>query len=308
MANDATQPTRGPVISVVIRCRNEAHHLRMTLTALRLQQTDFSWEVIVVDNESTDSTLEVCREFGATVVQIPRRSFTYGRALNEGIAASRGEFIVLLSAHSLPVGSGFLKAALDPFTDPRIMAARFICVTNYRDVNSWYEPRDISYATEQEQREGETGLEWVKIYPSAGGSILRRTAWDEVKFNESLEAVEDKVWASEILRRGYKVRYCSESTYAYLKDRNTRDKWRKRAREHLALYRINGYVPLRWHEFLIQAAATLVRGPIITLKYVAAKLWGSALLVLIPLRAKFSPRVGSTADFDRHAGPVDGHG
>ena len=51
-------------VTVIIPTRNEARHLARCLIAIRR----FS-EVYVVDSQSTDSTLEVARAFGAKVVQ-----------------------------------------------------------------------------------------------------------------------------------------------------------------------------------------------------------------------------------------------
>src|ERR1700692_466041 len=57
-------PPRCIPIAVVIATRNEARHLAGCLEAIRL----FS-EVYVVDSQSTDSTVEIARAFGAEVVQ-----------------------------------------------------------------------------------------------------------------------------------------------------------------------------------------------------------------------------------------------
>src|ERR1700721_4897195 len=51
-------------VTVVIPTRNEARHLARCLEAIRC----FS-EVYVVDSQSTDSTVEIARTFGAEVVQ-----------------------------------------------------------------------------------------------------------------------------------------------------------------------------------------------------------------------------------------------
>jgi len=86
-------------LSVLIRCRNEGKSLRQVFDALKAQRCDFQWEIVVVDNESEDNTREVCHEYGARVVTLPRAEFTYGRATNFGISHSRGELILLMSAH-----------------------------------------------------------------------------------------------------------------------------------------------------------------------------------------------------------------
>ena len=69
MANTRTAPSNSTpsdsiAVSVVIPTRNEARHLARCLEAIRR----FS-EVYVVDSQSTDSTVEIARAFGAEVVQ-----------------------------------------------------------------------------------------------------------------------------------------------------------------------------------------------------------------------------------------------
>ncbi len=69
MANTRTAPSNSTpsdsiAVTVVIPTRNEARHLARCLEAIRR----FS-EVYVVDSQSTDSTVEIARAFGAEVVQ-----------------------------------------------------------------------------------------------------------------------------------------------------------------------------------------------------------------------------------------------
>lgn len=95
-------PSERPVaVSVIIATHNRASRLRETLETLRAQQTPsgLGWEILVVDNASTDATLDV---FRAIAMQAPGR-FRYAfepqmgksRALNAGIAAARGAVIAL---------------------------------------------------------------------------------------------------------------------------------------------------------------------------------------------------------------------
>jgi len=82
-------------VSVVIPCLNEANSLAFcvekALTAIR--RAGLRGEVIVADNGSTDGSIEIAEFNGAAVVRVPERG--YGAALKAGIAASRGEFVIM---------------------------------------------------------------------------------------------------------------------------------------------------------------------------------------------------------------------
>ena len=77
-------------------------------------------DVHVVDSGSTDGTLDIVRRFPARLIEIPPRSFTYGRALNVGVAAATGEIVVSLSAHSLPAHERWLLNLVRNFADSRV--------------------------------------------------------------------------------------------------------------------------------------------------------------------------------------------
>jgi glycosyltransferase involved in cell wall biosynthesis len=82
-------------VSVVIPCLNEANSLAFCVDkAIRaFQSAGLSGEVVVADNGSTDGSIEIAETHGARVVRVRQRG--YGAALQAGIAASRGKFIVM---------------------------------------------------------------------------------------------------------------------------------------------------------------------------------------------------------------------
>src|SRR5689334_6621061 len=82
-------------LSVVIPCLNEAATVgicvKKAIDALKLYA--ICGEVIVADNGSTDGSQQIAREFGARVVPVEERG--YGSALQTGIAAAHGEFVLM---------------------------------------------------------------------------------------------------------------------------------------------------------------------------------------------------------------------
>ncbi|HUI06198.1 MAG TPA: glycosyltransferase family 2 protein [Verrucomicrobiae bacterium] len=292
-------------LSVVIRCRNEAKSLRQVFEALKAQQCGFAWEIVVVDNESEDNTPAVCREYGARVVTLPRSEFTYGRATNVGIEHARGELILLISAHALPIGSHFFESAVAPFRDPEMAAARCLWLGSTKDVlGQWHKPNDIQYKSHAEQQAAESGTKWLSQYPTAGCCVLRRSVWEQVKYDETLEANEDKYWASQVLARGYKMRSCAEAMWVYMRNYSPRDRWRKDNREQLAFYRMTGRPPMSWPRFFVESARALLTAPSIAFRHAVGKLIWNTHLVTIPWQARRAAKAGSLPEFERRPAPV----
>jgi glycosyltransferase involved in cell wall biosynthesis len=84
-----------PKLSVVMPCLNEADTVGLcieTAQAMCLRH-GIPHEIIVADNGSTDGSDKIAHACGARVVPVERRG--YGHALQAGIAAAKGEYIVM---------------------------------------------------------------------------------------------------------------------------------------------------------------------------------------------------------------------
>ena len=297
MSDVVTEPAI--CLSIVIRTRNSAPNLKQLFDALAAQRSSFAWETIVVDNESEDETLQLCQKFGAKVISISCRDFTYGRALNLGISHARGGLIFLCSAHSVPVGSYFLERAVAPFADPKIAAVRCLVGSHKEQTANWYAARDIQYASLEEQKMAEVGIQWITQYPSATCCVIRRSVWEQSPYDEHLDGCEDKVWASHILSKGFKIRCCAEALYIYNRSRKNVDAWKYEARTFRALYRVKGYVPLSWPRFLLRCVKFFFLAPFAGVRYFLVNVASDIFLVTVPWQAKRPPSSGSIREYQK---------
>jgi len=100
--------TRAPDVSIVVCTYNRAASLGLTLAALAAQAVPdgIEWELVLVDNNSTDATRAVSEQFVATAAIRARYVFVadqgLSRARNAGVAASRGDIIAFTDDDVLP--------------------------------------------------------------------------------------------------------------------------------------------------------------------------------------------------------------
>jgi glycosyltransferase involved in cell wall biosynthesis len=87
---------RRPRLSVIIPVYNSAGELEECLRGLG-QSEESAWEVIVVDDASTDDSAQVAEQSGATVVRLERNAGP-AAARNAGAAVASGEILVFLDA------------------------------------------------------------------------------------------------------------------------------------------------------------------------------------------------------------------
>ena len=83
------------MLSVILPAKNEGDGLRKVLPAIRALHAEA--ELIVVDDGSTDDTVEVAKSHGAIVVRHPR-SLGNGAAIKSGARAAHGDVLVFMDA------------------------------------------------------------------------------------------------------------------------------------------------------------------------------------------------------------------
>ena len=84
-----------PELTILMPCLNEARTLGNCIAKAQrfLEQYRISGEVLVADNGSTDGSIELAMGLNARVVEVPVRG--YGAALAAGIAAAKGEYVIM---------------------------------------------------------------------------------------------------------------------------------------------------------------------------------------------------------------------
>jgi hypothetical protein len=178
-----------PTLSFIVPVRNDAPRLARCLATI---PQGSPYEVIVVDNGSTDGSPDVARAAGARVLRLTGGSVAELR--NAGAAAAAGELLAFVDAdHEL--GAGWPAAAEALFREePDIVAAGAL----------YHAPPDGTWVQRMYDKfrrrpSGRRVTDWL---PS-GNLVVRRTAFEAVGgFDASLETCEDVDLCQRLSARG----------------------------------------------------------------------------------------------------------
>lgn len=109
-------------VSVVIPTHNDEGTIALTLESVLSQQVEGGFEVIVVNDGSTDGTRAVLEKFGQRIRVIDQENRGAAAARNAGINAAAGEYIALLDADDTWTGQILQKTALALAKNPGCVA------------------------------------------------------------------------------------------------------------------------------------------------------------------------------------------
>jgi len=110
-------------VSIIIPAYNNARTIGSVLEALKNQEySKGQVEIIVVDDKSKDSTVEICNAVGVRLVQ-NQKNCGLGYSLNKGITLSKYEIVVTLHGDTIPLSRTWLSDLVTPLADPSIAAS-----------------------------------------------------------------------------------------------------------------------------------------------------------------------------------------
>jgi len=192
------------MISIIVRTKNEEEWIRRCLIAIVNQDYE-DIEIILVDNESSDRTLEVAKKFDCKILTILDKEFTYGKSLNMGIKESKGEFIVLISAHCIPLNNHWLNKLVENFEDKSV-AGVYGRQEPLPDSDP-FDKRDLWTTFGVEKK-----IQLKDYFFHNANSMIRKSVWKEIPFDEKINGLEDRCWAKKVISHNYKIVYEPEAS------------------------------------------------------------------------------------------------
>jgi glycosyltransferase involved in cell wall biosynthesis len=218
-------------ISIVIRCFNEERMIGRLLSGIDAQTVKAD-QVVIVDSGSTDGTLAIARRHATEIHTIDSAEFSFGRSLNRGIAAARGDVVVFASAHVYPVYDTWLEHLTKPFDDADVALAYGRQVggptTPYSEsqiLATWFPAESMARQTHP--------------FANNANAAIRRSEWEKLPYDEELTGLEDLAWARSALDRGMGIAYVAEAPVVHLHDERfsqTRNRYRREAIAHRRIF------------------------------------------------------------------------
>lgn len=231
-----------PKISIVIRAYNEAKHIEKLLVGIRAQ-TIQPHEIILVDSGSTDNTVSLAEKFGVRIVRILQHDFTFGRALNYGCAAARGDILVFVSAHVYPTHHTWLERLVAPFANPRV-------VLSYGRQRGGADNKFSEHQIFSRWFPDSSDLPQKSYFCNNANCAVRRTVWEQLPYDETLTGLEDLDWAKRAQAEGGWLAYAAYATIIHLHDETWAQVQNRYRREALALRQIDDHSRFSFLDFL----------------------------------------------------------
>jgi glycosyltransferase involved in cell wall biosynthesis len=194
------------LVSIVIRTLNEAYYLEDLLIMIKKQKTEgFSTEVVLVDSGSSDQTVEIAERYDCRITHITKQEFSFGRSLNLGCDFAKGEILIFISGHCVPVDELWLEKLCRPIIDGQVA---YTYGRQIGDDDSNFSERRIFAKyfpkTSTIPQEG--------FFCNNANSAICKKAWAKFKFDEKLTGLEDMALAKELVAANHKIGYVGEAS------------------------------------------------------------------------------------------------
>jgi len=216
--------------TVVIPTLNAEDEIEQLLQTLLSQKTTFSYDVIVIDSESDDTTAQILQEYSnryenINYIGIKRKDFQHGRTRDMGIEKAQGDYVAFLTQDALPYDENWLEELIKGFSvDEKIVGVfgKHVAYEEHsafvkRDINNHFNhfdslPKVYSWSDSMPSHIARGSLEWQMkmMFYSDNNSAISKKAWKSIPYPH-IGWGEDQVWAWTIVQLGLKKYYANDS-------------------------------------------------------------------------------------------------
>jgi GT2 family glycosyltransferase len=212
-------PNKNPIAaSIIIPTFNGASRIGNCLDALLEQSAERDVEILVVNDGSTDNTIEVVRRY-STVSLIDQANAGPAAARNRGAMESGGELLLFTDDDCVPAPQ-WLDSMLEPFRDPEVVGVKGAYRTRQKCLTARF------VQTEYEDRyrlmNGSDSIDFVDTYSAA----FRRQHFCEMNGYDTsfpVACAEDIELSYRMSNAGWKMRFVPSAAVYHTHPKTLRD-------------------------------------------------------------------------------------
>jgi rhamnosyltransferase len=238
--------------SVVIPTKNAGPIFESVLQQVLAQETNWPFEVLVVDSGSSDGTLELIRKHPSVrLIQIPPADFGHGKTRNFAIENSSGEFIAMITQDAVPENHSWLAEMVNAMEqDANIggVFGRHIAHSNASIFTkneliqhfSGFQSQPIVMLDDRSRYLRDEGYRQFLYFFSDNNAMIRRSVWEKIPYPE-VDFAEDQAWAKLIIEAGYQKAYAHNAVVAHSHNYELFERLQRSFDESYALQRLFNY-------------------------------------------------------------------
>jgi glycosyltransferase involved in cell wall biosynthesis len=185
------------VFSIVIASYNYGHYVTRAIDSV-LAQGEHDYEIILVDDGSTDNTAEIVRTYqGASkpITYLYQQNRGLGAARNRGVESSRGRYLLFLDADDalVPAALQTLRSAVEGRGQMDFVLGWWALVSTKGRVT------ELSRKPLSQVRE-DNFVAYMRGEPMVvnGSAIIHRRVFEDLKFPETVRQCEDRVFYAQL--------------------------------------------------------------------------------------------------------------
>lgn len=204
---------RYPALSVLMYVRDQAQSIAQTIESIRRQEYPGPFEVILIDDNSSDRTAQIVRDMGYRWIKVLRQSRNRGKAaaMNRALDAAQHDLIVTLDADAILFGDALWSVVERYMTaEPDVRAiSGCVLVRNSRD--NW-----LTRAQEWDYFHGLAAMK--RMQSQYQGTVVAETAftiYDRAALQElggwRSDVAEDMLLTWDMLQKGWRVGFAEDA-------------------------------------------------------------------------------------------------
>jgi len=186
-----------PRYSIIVPAYNAERTIGACVAALCGQSFDQPYEIIVIDDGSTDGTAAVAKSAGARVITTPNGRPAAAR--NAGIRAASGEIVCCTDADCTP-HADWLQHITAPFADTDIAACKGSYATQQTELVARF--IQLEYEDKYDLLRSEKYIDFIDTYSAA---YRRKVLLECGGFDERFDYLEDQELSFRLAAQGYKM-------------------------------------------------------------------------------------------------------